>query len=50
MVKQHDPNCAVTRWGDTKSWCDCHLKSDPSTVKHGGGKQNLLPPNGGGKR
>lgn len=22
MVK-HDPRCAVTRWGDIRSWCDC---------------------------
>jgi len=22
---KHDPNCAVTRWGDIRSWCDCGL-------------------------
>lgn len=20
---KHDPNCAVTRWGEIRSWCDC---------------------------
>lgn len=19
----HNPNCAITRWGDIRSWCDC---------------------------
>ena len=19
----HDANCAITRWGDIRSWCDC---------------------------
>ena len=22
---RHHPNCAVTRWGDSRSWCDCGL-------------------------
>jgi len=23
MIAKHDPNCAVTRYGDIRSWCDC---------------------------
>jgi hypothetical protein len=34
----HDPNCAVTRWGDIRSWCDCGQSEREALPWYGGNK------------
>ncbi len=42
MWLDHDENCAIKRWGNGRSWCDCGMGDDMNIIDNMTDKQLII--------